>query len=482
MEPIRLPKLSLLAKFTIISFLITAAIAIALGWGIQQQMEQNALSQATQNTADQVSTILNQKLHRADFNGTLDPARYEEIDSLIRQNVLNKHVVRVKIWNREGLLLYSDEKEQIGQSFTDNDELNEALAGKIVSDVSPEKEENKEEREQYGRLFEVYVPLLPADSNQVAGVYEIYQDMDMLEPGIARMRNFVWGSIGLGFLVLYGSLFVFVRNASRELIHRNKENERLYEETKMQLAERQRAEKELLKRTTELESANKELEAFSYSVSHDLRAPLRAIDGFSRVMLEEYNDKLDDEGKRYLNIVRDNTQKMGQLIEDLLALSRLGRKEMQVSRIDMTKLAKTVFDEIKEANPGRNIQLEIKTLPPAYGDQAMIHQVLVNLLSNAIKFTRFKEKAVIEIGSIVRMNEIVYYVKDNGVGFDMQYLNKLFGVFQRLHSTEDFEGTGVGLAIVQRIIHRHGGKVWAEGKVNEGSTFYFNLSEGGMKK
>ncbi|KAB2947849.1 MAG: two-component sensor histidine kinase [Candidatus Methanoperedens sp.] len=296
------------------------------------------------------------------------------------------------------------------------------------------------------------------------------------------MRNFVWGSIGLGFLVLYGSLFVFVRNASRELIHRNKENERLYEETKMQLAELQRAEKELLKRTTELESANKELEAFSYSVSHDLRAPLRAIDGFSRVMLEEYNDKLDDEGKRYLNIVRDNTQKMGQLIEDLLALSRLGRKEMQVSRIDMTKLAKTVFDEIKEANPGRNIQLEIKTLPPAYGDQAMIHQVLVNLLSNAIKFTRFKEKAVIEIGSIVRMNEIVYYVKDNGVGFDMQYLNKLFGVFQRLHSTEDFEGTGVGLAIVQRIIHRHGGKVWAEGKVNEGSTFYFNLSEGGMKK
>ena len=482
MKPIRLPKLSLLAKFTIISFLITAAIAIALGWGIQQQMEQNALSQATQNTADQVSTILNQKLHQADFNGTLDPARYEEIDSLIRENVLNKHVVRVKIWSREGLLLYSDEKEQIGQRFPDNDELQEALAGKIVSAVSPEKEENKEEREQYGRLFEVYVPLLPADSNQVAGAYEIYQDMDVLEPGIAQMRNFVWVSIGLGFLILYGSLYAFVRNASGELIHRSKENERLYEETKIQLAERQRAEKELLKRTTELESANKELEAFSYSVSHDLRAPLRAIDGFSRVMLEEYTDKLDDEGKRYLNIVRDNTQKMGQLIEDLLALSRLGRKEMQVSRIDMAKLAKTVYDELKEANPGRNIQLEIKTLPPAYGDQAMIHQVFVNLLSNAIKFTRFKENAVIEIGSIARMNENVYYVKDNGVGFDMQYLNKLFGVFQRLHSAEDFEGTGVGLAIVQRIIHRHGGKVWAEGKVNEGATFYFNLSEGGMKK
>ncbi|MFZ3166259.1 MAG: ATP-binding protein [Candidatus Methanoperedens sp.] len=482
MKLIRWPKLSLLAKFTIISFLITAAIAVALGWGIQQQMEQNALSQATENAADHVATILNQKLHQADFNGTLDPARYQEIDSLIRENVLNRNVVRVKIWSRESLLLYSDEKEQIGQRFPDNDELEEALTGKIVSAVSPEKEENKGEREKYGRLFEVYVPLLPVDSNQVAGVYEIYQDMDVLEPGIAKMRNFVWVSIGLGFIILYGSLYAFVRNASKELIHRSKENERLYEETKIQLAERQRAEKELLKRTTELESANKELEAFSYSVSHDLRAPLRAIDGFSRVMLEEYNDKLDDEGKRYLNIVRDNTQKMGQLIEDLLALSRLGRKEMQVSRIDMAKLAKTVFDELKEANPGRNIRLEIKTLPPAYGDQAMIHQVFVNLLSNAIKFTRFKENAVIEIGSIARMNEIVYYVKDNGVGFDMQYLNKLFGVFQRLHSTEDFEGTGVGLAIVQRIIHRHGGKVWAEGKVNEGATFYFNILEGGMKK
>ncbi|NJD51594.1 MAG: GHKL domain-containing protein [Candidatus Methanoperedens sp.] len=296
------------------------------------------------------------------------------------------------------------------------------------------------------------------------------------------MRNFVWVSIGIGFLVLYSSLYAFVRNASGELIHRSKENARLYEETKIQLAERQRAEKELIKRTTELESANKELEAFSYSVSHDLRAPLRAIDGFSRVILEEYNDKLDDEGKRYLNIVRDNTQKMGQLIEDLLALSRLGRKEMQVSMIDMAKLAKTVFDELKEANPGRNIQLEIKTLPPAYGDQAMIHQVFVNLLSNAIKFTRFKEKAVIEIGCNTRMNENVYYVKDNGVGFDMQYLNKLFGVFQRLHSAEEFDGTGVGLAIVKRIIQRHGGKVWAEGKVNEGATFYFNLSEEGMKK
>ncbi|VVB84695.1 Methanogenesis regulatory histidine kinase FilI [uncultured archaeon] len=474
-------KLSLLSKFTVISLLITAAVALALGWGIQQQMEQNALRQAAENTADQVATILDQKMLQADLTGPLDPARYEQIDALIRQNVLNKHIVRVKIWNRDGLLVYSDEKEQVGQSFPEDENLKDALGGKTVMVISPEKEENVEERQRFGRLFEVIVPLLPRDSTGVVGAYEIYQDMDVLEPRIAEIRNFVWGSIGIGFLILYGSLFAFVRNASHELLHRSEENRRLYEDAKQQLAERKRAENELIKRTKQLETANKELEAFSYSVSHDLRAPLRAIDGFSRVILEDYTEKVDDEGKRYLNIIRDNTQKMGQLIDDLLTLSRLGRKQMEISEIDMGKLAKEVFDELKAAAPERTVQLDINTLPPAHGDRSMIRQVFVNLLSNAIKFTRPKEKAVIEIGEKIEGNEHAYYVKDNGVGFDMQYINKLFGVFQRLHSAEEFEGTGVGLAIVQRIIHRHGGKVWAEGKLNEGAVFYFTLSDGGIR-
>jgi PAS domain S-box-containing protein len=228
-------------------------------------------------------------------------------------------------------------------------------------------------------------------------------------------------------------------------------------------------------RTAQFEAANKELEAFSYSVSHDLRAPLRAIDGFSHVMVEDYKDKLDDEGKRVLKIIQENTHRMGELIDDLLTFSRTGRQELRMSKIEMDTLARTVFEELKAATFERTIQFTIKPLPLVHGDQVMIRQVFVNLLSNAIKFTRPGETADIEVGGCIEENENIYYIKDNGVGFDMQYAGKLFSVFQRLHSESEFEGTGVGLAIVKRIIYRHGGRVWAEGKINEGATFYFTL-------
>jgi signal transduction histidine kinase len=230
-------------------------------------------------------------------------------------------------------------------------------------------------------------------------------------------------------------------------------------------------------RTVQLEAANKEMEAFSYSVSHDLRAPLRAIDGFSRVMLEDHAEKLNNDGKRYLNIIRSNTKNMGQLIDDLLALSRLGRHEIRVADIDMEELARTVSKEMKLAAPRRKIKFKIQKLPRACADHALIRQVFANLLSNAVKFTRSKEVASIEINCSNGEHENVYCVKDNGAGFDMKYVDKLFGVFQRLHSSDEFEGTGVGLAIVQRIIHRHGGRVWAEGKVNKGASFYFTLPQ-----
>jgi signal transduction histidine kinase len=251
--------------------------------------------------------------------------------------------------------------------------------------------------------------------------------------------------------------------------------DRMTERLKTTMVARDELAQRVRDRTAQLEAANKELEAFSYSVSHDLRAPLRAIDGFSRIILEDYLEKLDDEGRRYLNIIRSNTQKMGQLIDELLLFSRLGRQEIRASGIDMGKLAKAVSEELKLAVPERKLKFTINTLIPGQGDQAMIRQVFVNLLSNAVKFTRPKERAVIEVDGRSEGNENVYTVKDNGVGFDMQYVDKLFGVFQRLHSSEEFEGTGVGLAIVQRIIHRHGGRVWAEGKVGEGASFYFTL-------
>ncbi|MFZ2163276.1 MAG: ATP-binding protein [Sideroxyarcus sp.] len=234
-------------------------------------------------------------------------------------------------------------------------------------------------------------------------------------------------------------------------------------------------EKRVLARTAELEAANDELESFSYSVSHDLRAPLRAIEGFSHILLDEHADKLDDEGKRLLNVVRDNTDRMGILIDDILKFSRSGRVEINFSEINMEKLTHEVFEELQPSVASAGLQLEIEHLPPARGDHAMMRQVIVNLLTNAIKFTRIREFPVIKVGATANSDETIYYVRDNGAGFNMQYADKMFGVFQRLHSTSEFEGIGIGLAIVKRIITRHGGRVWAEGKVGEGATIYFAL-------
>ena len=228
-------------------------------------------------------------------------------------------------------------------------------------------------------------------------------------------------------------------------------------------------------RTAQLEAANQELESFAYSVSHDLRVPLRAIDGFSRLVLKQYEGKLDDEGKRLLNVVRDNTQRMGQLIDDILAFSRAGRLEIKASTTDMAALAREAWQELEPSRAEREVLIEIKPLPNAQGDRAMLRQVWANLLANAAKFTLPKPAARIEIEGNIEGTECIYCIRDNGVGFDQQYVHKLFGVFQRLHGIDEFEGTGIGLAIVKRIVTRHGGRVWAEGKVNEGAAFYFAL-------
>jgi len=237
-------------------------------------------------------------------------------------------------------------------------------------------------------------------------------------------------------------------------------------------------EQRVVERTARLEAANKDMESFSYSISHDLRAPLRAINGFSKILQEEYVDRLDDEGKRLLNVVGDNAQKMGQLIDDILAFSRAGRNEINRSVINMESMVAGVWEELKPGMIGRNVHLDMRGMPSAEGDAAMIHQVVLNLLSNAVKFTQHRADARIEVGGQAGEHETVYHVKDNGVGFDMQYAEKLFGVFLRLHGMDEFEGTGIGLAIVKRIITKHGGRVWAEGKVGEGATFYFSLPMG----
>jgi len=232
---------------------------------------------------------------------------------------------------------------------------------------------------------------------------------------------------------------------------------------------------ELQREATKLEDANQELEAFAYSVSHDLRVPLRAIDGFSRIVIEDYENELDEEGVRLLNIIRENTKKMGQLIDDILLLSRAGRQEMNMSELDMKSLAENVYREFNQDTENRNIKYVVGDLPRVVADRSLMTQVLTNLVGNAIKFTGKTQNPQIEVGFKEDEDNYIYYVKDNGEGFNMKYYDKLFGLFQRLHSQDEFEGTGVGLSIVQRIISRHSGRVWGEGEVGVGATIYFSL-------
>jgi signal transduction histidine kinase len=234
-------------------------------------------------------------------------------------------------------------------------------------------------------------------------------------------------------------------------------------------------ERRVAERTAQLELTNKELESFSYSVSHDLRSPLRAIDGFSQMLQEDYHDRLDDEGRRIIQVIRDSAAKMGMLIEDLLAFSRTGRKAIEATECEMGALTQKVFRELQAIAGAKRIEFRVHPMPIAWGDRILLGQVWVNLLGNAIKFSETREHPMIEVGGYESDTENVYYVKDNGVGLDMRYYDKLFSVFQRLHSAEEFPGTGVGLAIVQRVVVRHGGRVWAESKLGEGATFYFSL-------
>lgn len=252
------------------------------------------------------------------------------------------------------------------------------------------------------------------------------------------------------------------------------------------VTERVRAEEELKKyrdhlediiaeRTEELEAANKELEAFSYSVSHDLRVPLRAVDGFARILMDEYRDQLPPEGQHYLQTICESSQQMGRLIDDLLTFSRLGRAEVSKERVEPLKIVRQAVMELQGEMEGRAISVEIGELPECEADPKLLKQVFLNLISNAIKFTRKRADPRIQIGSLIKDGKPVYFVKDNGVGFDTAYADKLFGVFQRLHRAEEYEGTGVGLAIVKRIVTRHGAAVWAEAEVDKGAAFYFTL-------
>jgi light-regulated signal transduction histidine kinase (bacteriophytochrome) len=274
-----------------------------------------------------------------------------------------------------------------------------------------------------------------------------------------------------------------LRTAQRDLQTSNSELVQLTldleERVAQRTAELQKARDELelrvRERTRDLEAANQELESFSYSVSHDLRAPLRAVTGFASMLSREYSAQLPAPAQRYLQVIDQNAVRMGCLIDDLLALARFNRQSMRKQSLQVSQLVNPIVEELRREQGDRHIEVRLGPLLDCQADPSLLRQVFVNLLSNAFKFTRSRDPAIIEIGSREEGPERIYFIRDNGIGFNMQYADKLFGVFQRFHGDEEFEGTGVGLSIVARIVQRHGGRVWAEGKPDEGATFYFTL-------
>ena len=321
-------------------------------------------------------------------------------------------------------------------------------------------------REKHGYEAVRHLALSGAAKNELERIHLVVTELDSAEQRalharVAQSAGNTWNTIvllGLGALlqlVLLASVYF--------LIHHD-------------VAERRRVATELENRGELLQAANKELEAFSYSVSHDLRAPLRHIDGYASLLSKAAGETLNDKGRRYLQTISDSAKQMGQLIDDLLVFSRMGRQDMLRTTVNLDQLVKTVLHDLRLDLQGRTISWTMSPLPNVSGDPAMLRQVFVNLISNALKFTATRPEAKIEIGATRRNpGEVEIFVRDNGVGFDMQYVNKLFGVFQRLHRSDEFEGTGIGLANVRRIIHRHGGRTWAEGALDQGATFHFSL-------
>lgn len=367
-------------------------------------------------------------------------------------------------------LLTADNKQQL-----DNIDALEILISNVITDL--EKEVSLRRDNSDPALAVAFVST--GESKKVMDRIRSQVSMMQAEENVLlaeRSRDVLSSASSTKALILFGTaasflmLFASFRRLLREIRQRKRADNALID-----------ANLSLVRHAGELETSNKELESFSYSISHDLRIPLRAISGYARMLEEDYIDKIDSEGQRLLTVIRDNSKRMGDLIDDLLTFSKLGRKPITATEVDMQGLVDTALAEIQRRGGYAHTEVALDALPPAWGDRSLLQQVWINLISNAFKYSGNNPNPVIRITGKSDGTETVYAISDNGAGFDMQYYSKLFGVFQRLHSADEFPGTGVGLAIVQRIVTRHGGRVWAEGKINAGATFRFVLPSNGEK-
>ena len=383
-------------------------------------------------------------------------------------------VVEASLFDTNGNIVWSTDPALIGKSIPNHGRFELAVTGTISSKLIRDQEVvGLDQVLQRMDLVETYVPLQNSTSEPVFGVLEINRDVgtdlsllvDETKPAV------IWTTVGT-MAVLFLALLGFVVVSDRSIYRSHQRHISLVEE---RLAERVESERKLTERALELEASNQELEAFSYSVSHDLRSPLRAIDGFSQALVEDYADKLDEEGKSALGRVRAATQRMGVLIDAMLQMSRVTRGDMHREDLDISDMARAITAEFKDAEPERQAEFVIADGMVGNADPRLLRGVFQNLLGNAWKFTSKHPQARIEVGTKMHQGKLTYFVRDDGAGFNMEFADKLFGAFQRLHRTTEFEGTGVGLATAQRIIHRHGGEIWAEGEVEKGATVYFTL-------
>jgi len=383
-------------------------------------------------------------------------------------------VVKIDLFDLNGMTVWSSDPKTIGVTRLESPLLREAVSGEYVSKQEINHEVvNLDGVDQRIDVVKTFLPLRETHEGKIIGVMGIHRDITHdVQPQIITAKSTILrataGTMGGLFLILFG--FIVAADVS---IHRSKQRQMSAMENR--LAERVQAEEVLAERTVALEAVNRELEAFTYSVSHDLRAPLRSINGFSQALLEDHADALDEHGKDYFHRLLASSQRMGDIIDDLLRLSRLTRGELSYEAVDMSEMARTIGIELQETQPHRQVEFIVAAGVVANGDAQLLRNVLENLLGNAWKFTGTRHRAVVEFGVELHNGERAYFVRDDGIGFDMAYADKLFGAFQRLHSLSEFDGTGIGLATVQRIIDRHGGRVWAEGVVEKGAAFYFTL-------